>query len=165
MSLHCLKEICALVQHHPYHVLHYLLLMYEQYWTLLFDLNLENLCLLQFHHLVICGMKVETAEILFVFASSKSFSVGYVAPGVSSFSILMCESWLLIEFSLEWEKAWSTKSPYDSNFILFLFFVVYFKKMVENLIAIIFHLWKEEAKAAHDEQIFKGEKSLFATIY
>ena len=54
-------------------------------------------------------MKVEIAEILFVFASSKSFSVGYVAPGVSSFSILMCESWLLIEFSLEWEKACSTK--------------------------------------------------------
>ena len=49
--------------------------------------------------------------------------------------------------------------------ILFLFFVVWFKKMVENLIAIIFHLWKEDAKAAHDEQIFQGEKSLFATIF
>ena len=57
----------------------------------------------------ICGIKLGIAEVLFVSVSSKSFSLGYSVPGISSFSIWLCGSWLLIEFSLNWEKSWSSK--------------------------------------------------------
>ena len=69
----------------------------------------------------ICGVKLVIAEVWFVFVSPESFSVGCSASGVSAFLIWLCWSWLLIELSLNWEKAWSTNSPYGSNFILFLF--------------------------------------------
>ena len=40
LSLYCLKEIGALVQHHPHHILHNLYPMYEPHWRLPFALNL-----------------------------------------------------------------------------------------------------------------------------
>ena len=51
---------------------------------------------------------------LFLFVSVSS------APVASSFSIWISGPWLLIEFSLNWEKFCSNKSPYGSNFTLFL---------------------------------------------
>ena len=70
---------------------------------------------------------------------------------------LTISTWL--KFSLKWEKAWSTKSTYDSNFILFMFtttwtFVlpVCFDTLLGNLIAILFHLWTDETKGVHSEQ-------------
>ena len=54
----------------------------------------------------ICGVKLGMAEFLFVSVSSESLLLGYCAPGVSSLSAWQSGSWLLIEFSLNWEKAW-----------------------------------------------------------
>ena len=66
----------------------------------------------------------------------------------------------------------STKSPYGSNFILFMltifwtyFFCSLFWYNFENLITIIFHLWTNKIKAAYDEQIFMEIKTLFGTWY
>ena len=66
----------------------------------------------------ICGIKLGIAEVLFASVSSESFSSVYSAPGVSTFSIWLCASSFLIELSLNWEKAWSNKSPYGSNYFV-----------------------------------------------
>ena len=55
-----------------------------------------------------CGTKLGIAEVLFASVSSDSFSFGYSASGLSSRSVWLCGSWFLIEFSLNWENAWST---------------------------------------------------------
>ena len=56
------------------------------------------------------GIKLGIAEVLFVSVSTEKFSGGYSALGVLSFSIWLCDPWLLIEISLNLEKAESTKS-------------------------------------------------------
>ena len=111
------------------------------------------------------------AEVLLISVYSESFSLGYSAPGVPSFWIWLCESWLLIEFSLNLQKAWSTKSSFGSNFILFLcttswtpFFCFFFYTMANNLTAIAFDPWTQKTKAAHDEHV-SGDKSLSGTWY
>ena len=69
----------------------------------------------------ICGMKLGSAESLFVSPSPESFSLGYPAPGISSFSVWLCSSRLLSIYSLNCKKTLSTKSPFGSDFILFMF--------------------------------------------
>ena len=93
-------------------------------WTKLktsFAINLRNLSLFQFYHSSISGIKLGTVEVLFACVSSESFSLQYSVPGASSFWIWLCGSWLLMELTLNWEKACSTESPYGSNFVLFKF--------------------------------------------
>ena len=80
LSLYCLKEICALVHYYAYYILHNSQPVYESYWRLHFTLDLRNLYLLQFHYLVIfVAYSWELQK------SSESVSLGYSAPGVSSF--------------------------------------------------------------------------------
>ena len=56
------------------------------------------------------GIKLGIAEVLFLSVSIKKNFLGYSALGVLSFSIWLCDPWLLIEISLNLEKAESTKS-------------------------------------------------------
>ena len=74
-----------------------------------------------------------SSAISMVFVFSESFPQRYSTPAVSSYTVWLCGSWLLLKSSLNCEKAWTTKSPFGSNFILFmfptswtLFFAVYF---------------------------------------
>ena len=71
----------------------------------------------------ICGINVGIVKVLFISVSSETFSLGYSAPGVSSFSIWPCGSWLLIKISLSRECVSSAKSPYGSNLILLMFII------------------------------------------
>ena len=143
--------------------------MYEPHWRLPSALNLENLYPLQFHRLVIF-MLLWSAEVLLVSPSSESFSLGCSAPDVSSFSILLYGSFIVIKFWLNCKKAYSTKSPYGSNFFFFLCLqhpgllplAVCFDTLVVNLITTRFHLLTNKIKAAHDNQIFLGIKVYLA---
>ena len=161
--LHCLK--CALFQHHAHHTLHYLLVWHELYWRLPFALNLGNLCLLQFHHLVICSINLGTAEVLFVYISSKSFSLAYFTPSFSSFSVLLCESWLLRE-----------RKPVNHDMIqtlfsfylqrprpfFFQFALIQWWKTWWQLFSI--SEWKKQMQHIMSK-LFLKKKSLFGTIY
>ena len=122
LSFHCLKEICGLIQQYCHHILYYLWPTYKPYWRLPFALDSGILYFLKFYDLIIfLILRLELQKLLFVSASSESISLGYFSPGLSGFSIWLCGSWLLIKFSLNCEEAWSTKLPYDSSFILFMF--------------------------------------------
>ena len=153
MSLHCLKEICALVQHHVHHILHNLYPI--EYLPLLWIKKSVTFAISSSGN--ICGIMLGTEEILNV--SYEWFSLGYSASGVSS--AWLCGSSLLIKFSLNWEKAWSIKPSYGSNFILFLFITPWTPCCCSLLWynggepdSNFFHLWTEKTKASHDEQIF-----------
>ena len=110
----------------------------------------------------IYGMKLWIAKIVFFSVSYKAFLLRYSAPGASSFSIWLCRSRLLIKFSLLLKKIWWTRSTYGPNFLLIMLktswilwsFSFFFDRMVENLIAICFHLWTDKIKAANNQQIF-----------
>ena len=122
LCLHCLKEICGLVQHYAHHNLHNLWPMYGPHWRLPSVLDLRNLYLMQFHHLVIFMEWSWEMEkfCLFLFLLNH-FHWNILPPGVSSFSIWLCVSWLFIKFSLNCKNSWSSKSTYGSDFILFMF--------------------------------------------
>ena len=109
----------------------------------------------------ICGINVGIVKLLFISVSSETFSLGYSAPGVSSFSIWPCGSWLLIKISLSRECVSSAKSPYGSNLILLMFIISWtprscnvFWYNVGDLITTLFQLWMDIIKVVHDEQIF-----------
>ena len=61
----------------------------------------------------ICGIKLGIAEVLFL-CLLDHFHLD-ILPLVFHHFRFGCGSWLLIDFSLNWEEAWSIKSPYGKN--------------------------------------------------
>ena len=115
-----LRKMKALVQHYTHHILHNIWPMYKsQVFPLLWIYGILPLGISSSGDVL--GIKLGTADVLFVSVSSESFWLGYSAPSVSLFLIWLCGSWLLIKFSLNCKKTWSTKEPYSSNFVLFRF--------------------------------------------
>ena len=64
---------------------------------------------------------LRVAKVLFVSIFSETFPRRYSTPGVLLYSLWLYGSWFLIKVTLNWEKSWSTKSPYGTNFVLFQF--------------------------------------------
>ena len=118
----------------------------------------------------ISGVKLEIAEVLFVSVSSESFSLGYSASGILSFSICLCGSWLLFEFSLNWEQKPDQLNHDMIQTFCFslqhhglLVFAVCFDTVAHNLIAIVFHLWTGKHKHQVMNKFFRTRKSLSDT--
>ena len=129
------------------------------YWKLPFNLNLSSLYLLQF-------------QVLFVSVFSESFSLGYSVPAVLSYLIWLCRSWLLIKFSLNCKKDWSTKSLNGSNFILFMFtaswtsfFCSSFQYICGKLDSNSFSSLSVQNKSSTWWANFSTDKSLLGTWY
>ena len=109
------------------------------------------------------------AEVLLISVYSESFSLGYSAPGVPSFWIWLCESWLLIEFSLNLQKAWSTKSScscVQHPGLLFLaFYFIQWRTTWQQLLLIPEHKKQKQHTMSMFLEIIRSFWSLSGTWY
>ena len=98
----------------------------------------------------ICSIKLGITEALFL-CPLNHFHWDVLPLAFHNFQF--CYVGLLIKL----EKAWSTKSSYDSNFICS--YLHHPGLLVQAMVliqwqTIVFNLWMEKTKASHDEQFF-----------